>query len=183
MRSQFLVLLLVGTLQSLSLVCGAAAQAPAEVPADDTVEIKFDRFRNRTTVRFPSTQQTVVRANNSLTPTWLASFEGQTPSTLPSSLSLTFVKVVRTWEYLHCYSVAILADGSRVQLPPENHSGHIGRGYLIERINVVVGFDIARKLSESQLVEFKVCNTEGRFSQKDLQGLRGVIKAITPKED
>ena len=181
MRSQFLVSLLIGILSSLSIICEASAQTSAEVPAEETVEIKFDRFNNRTTVRFPSTQQTVARANNSLTPTWLASFEGQTPSTPPSTLSLTFVKVVRSWEYLRCHSVAILADGSQVQLPPENHSGHIGRGYVIERIKVVVGIDIARKLSESQLVEFKVCTTEGRFSQADLQGLRGVIKAITPQ--
>jgi hypothetical protein len=30
-------------------------------------------------------------------------------------------------------------------------------------------------------VEFKVCNTEGRFSEGDLQGLRGFLNALTPQ--
>jgi hypothetical protein len=93
-------------------------------------------------------------------------------------LSLTFWKFNKTWKYLRCHSLAILADGASVQLPPAQHDGDVGEGYVSERITVIVSLATARQLSESRLVEFKICNTEGRFSEGDLQGLRDVIKAI-----
>lgn len=164
-------------LSSLSIVCEATAQTSAE----EAVEIKFDRFRNYTDVRYPSIDQAAKRARNHLTPTWLVGFDGQTPIRIPSVLFLTFRKINSSWEYLRCHDVAMLADGVPVQLSPAEHSGNAGRSSVIEHINVSVTFDTARKLSESQLVEFRVCNTEGRFSKADLHGLRGVIEAITPK--
>jgi hypothetical protein len=194
MCSRFLVSLLVGLLLSLSLGCVAPVHtptpdytpapiritAPAAVPpVEDKVEVKFDRFKNQTTVNFPSVKRLVARADSHLTPEWFASFAGQTPSTIPSILSLTFWKYNKTWQYLRCHSLAILADGASVQLPPAKHDGDVRQGYVSERITVIVSLATARKLSESHLVEFKVCNTEGRFSEGDLQGLRDVIKAIT----
>ena len=151
MRSQFWLPLLVGMLQSLFLGCAAPAQ---------TVEIQFDRFRNYTTVAYPPIDQQVARANKRLTPTWLASFDGQTPIMTPRTLSLAFVQTNRTWEYLRCHYVAMLADGFSVQLPSAMHEGSVERDYVIELINVRVSFPIALKLSASELVEFKVCNTE-----------------------
>jgi hypothetical protein len=74
----------------------------------------------------------------------------------------------------------MLVDGSPVQLSPAQHDGDVGRGYVTERIRVAVSLDTARTLAESRLVEFKICNTEGRFSAGDLQGLRGFINALTP---
>lgn len=177
MRSQFLVPLLVGMLSSLSIVC----EAPAQTSAEEAVEIKFDRFRNYTDVRYPSIDQAEKRARNHLTPTWLAGFDGQTPIKPPRVLSLTFRRINSSWQYLRCHDVAMLADGIPVQLPPAEHSSSAGRSSVIEDITVRVSFDTARKLSGSQLVEFKICNTEGRFSKADMQGLRGVIKAITPQ--
>ena len=181
-RSRFLVPLLVGLMPSLFLGFVAPVRTPtpaAVLPVEDKVEVEFDRFKNKTTVNFPSVKQLVARAANHLTPGWVASFAGQTPSTIPSTLFLIFWKSNETWQYLRCHSLAILADGASVQLPPATHDGDVRKGGVTERITVIVSLATARKLSKSHLVEFKICNTEGRFSEGDLQGLRDVIKAIT----
>ena len=145
MRSRFLVLLLVGLLPSLFLGCGASTQTPAPAPplpasiqtpppappplsaptpvqsppVEDKVEVRFDRFENSTTVIFPSIRQLVPRAKKQLTPVWFASFRGQTPP--PTPLLLSFWQFNKTWQYLRCHSLAILADGSAVRLPPAEH--------------------------------------------------------------
>src|SRR5262245_47477281 len=62
--------------------------SPAPPPVEDKVEVQFDRFNNRTIVRFPSLQQLATRVNTQLTPAWLATFDGQTPSTMPSTVLL-----------------------------------------------------------------------------------------------
>ena len=154
---------------------------PAPPPVEDKVEVKFDRFKNHTTVTFPSPQQVATRADTQLTPVWLAIFNGQTPSTMPSTVLLAFWKISNTWQYLRCHSLAMLADGSPIQLPPAEHDGKVGQGYVRESILVTVSLATARLLAESRLVEFKICNTEGRFSARDLQGLRSFINALTPQ--
>ena len=68
-----------------------------------------------------------------------------------------------------------------MRLPPAEHEGTVEQDYVAEYITVTVSLATARTLAESRLVEFKICNTEGRFSEGDLQGLRDVIKVLTPQ--
>ena len=75
----------------------------------------------------------------------------------------------------------MLADGAAVRLPPAQYQSNVQGEHVVEDIRVIVNLATARTLAESRLVEFKICNTEGRFSEGDLQGLREVIKALTPQ--
>ena len=144
------------------------------------IEIKFDRFTNKTTVSSPVANQLVSRADTALTPNWFATYTGKKPTELLSGMALTFWKINKSWEYLQCHSAAMLADGLPFPLAKSTHSGTVGRGYVVERIKVPFTLANVKKLSEAKLVEFKICNTEGRFSEDDLQDLREFIKALTP---
>lgn len=144
------------------------------------IEIRFDRFTNKTRVSAPVAAQLAARADVALTPNWLADFSGQQPTALPSQVTLIFWKTSKSWEYLRCHSTAMLVDNTPFPLSESKHSGTPERGYVIERIRMSLTIDQAIKLSEAKLVEFKVCNTEGQFSENDLQDLRKFIKALTP---
>ncbi len=144
------------------------------------IEINFDRFTNKTVVATPGMDELISRADSALTPSWFTQFTGQQPTALPSKLNLTFWKVNKSWKYLRCHDVVMLADGSPFPLDASKHDGTVGRGYVMERVGVDVSFAKAEELSRAKLVEFKICNTEGRFSEGDMEDLRNFVKALTP---
>lgn len=144
------------------------------------VETNFDRFTNLTTVTTPGANELVSRASSALTPMWFAAFNGEKPTGLVSALSLTFWKTNKSWEYLRCHSTAMLVDGSPFPLDASKHAGTVGSGYVSERISIPFSLAKLQQLSTAKLVEFKICNTEGRFSEGDMQDLQNLVKALTP---
>lgn len=141
------------------------------------VEIEFDRFTNKTVVS--TTSEFLNRIGVEPTPHWFAAFDGQKPTVTPP-VTLTFWKQNKSWEYLQCNALAMLVDGSPFPVRTSKHSGTVGSGYVVERINTSLTAAEATKLSEAKLVEFKICNTEGRFSENDLADLRKIIQVIKP---
>ena len=157
----------------LALMLFFTANAFAEI------QINFDRFSKKTIVTTEGTSQFLDRMEVELTPRWFAKFDGQKP-TLAPPVSLTFWKKSESWEYLRCNVLAMLVDGSPFPVGTSKHDGTVGSGYVLERISVSLTAANATKLSKANLVEFKICNTEGRFSENDLADLRKIIQTIKP---
>ncbi len=87
--------------------------------------------------------------------------------------------MAKHWAYLHCHSLSCLADGSPVKLPPSEHDGRVGRGYVMEFISVMTPFSIIEQLSKCEKVEFKLCNTEFTLTKQEMQDLKTFVEAFT----
>lgn len=143
------------------------------------IETKYDRFAGLTVVSTLPTSQ-IGRASIVLTPEWIATFTGEKPTKVPNFVNLQFWKINKSWQYLNCHSVSMLADGLPFPSAKSKHEGNVGRSQVTEIITVVFSHADVTKLSEAKTVEFKVCNTESRFSEDEMQDLREFVKATTP---
>lgn len=143
------------------------------------IELKYDRFKDWTVVTtFPASG--VMRAEYAIVPEWIGLFKGQNPTKVPDFVMLQFWKINKSWQYLSCHSVSLLADGVAFPSPTSKHSGNVGRGHVTEIIKVQFSHADVTKLSEAKSIEYRICNTESRLSESDMQDLREFIKATTP---
>ena len=101
------------------------------------IEIKYDRFKNRTVVQTDpkKTAGTVIQPALVL----IGSYDGQTPSR-PAVCIIAFSLRSSSWAYLRCHSLNCLADEEPVELPPTKHDGRVGRGYVIEHVTITIPF-------------------------------------------
>jgi hypothetical protein len=143
------------------------------------IEIKYDKFTNKTTVRTDPKKVagTVIQPALIL----IGSYEGETPSK-PAECTLAFALRSSSWAYLRCHQVYCLVDGKPVVLPSSKHDGKVGRGYVLEFITIIVPFTIIEQLSNCQKVEFKICNTEFPISNYELEDLKTFVEAFSEKK-
>jgi hypothetical protein len=143
------------------------------------IEIKYDRFKNRTAV-WTDPKKTM---GTSIQPALvlIGGYDGQTPSR-QGECQLGFVLKTSSWAYLRCHSIHCLADGKPVELPPSKHEGTVGRGFVVEHISITIPFNIAEQLSKCEKVEFKLCNTEFTLTKEEVQDLRTFVEAFTEKK-
>lgn len=139
------------------------------------IEIKYDRFRNRTVVQIDP--EKVAKVAKSSAFVLIGGYDGQTPSR-PAICSLGFYLRSQSWRFLDCHPLYCLADGRPVQLPPSKHSGLTGEGYVIEQIFVRIPFSIVEQLSKCKKIEFKLCNTELSLSSYEMEDLKTFVKAF-----
>jgi len=149
-------------------------------PCNSFAEIEINRFKNKTVVR---TKPGTARGTEKQPALVLFGiYDGQTPTRPGEVYSIEFVLESPSWAYLHCHSVDCLADGSPVQLPPSEHRGTVGKGYVIEHISIMVPFSIVERLSKSEKVEFKLCATEFTLGKSEMEDLRTFVEAFTDTE-
>ncbi len=113
-------------MKSLSIKLGVILIAVAIFYSSSSfaeIEVKYDRFKNRTVVQTDPKKIGGTTLQPALV--LLGSYIGRTPPT-PATCTLEFVSTASNWEYLRCHSLSCLADGSLVKLPPSEHSGSRG---------------------------------------------------------
>jgi len=142
------------------------------------IEIKYDRFKNRTVVWTDpkKTAGTVIQPALVL----IGSYDGQTASR-PGECQLGFVLRSPSWAYLRCHSIYCLADKRPLELPPSKHDGKVGRGYVLEQIFITIPFSIIEQLSKCEKVDFKLCNTEFSLSRYEMEDLKTFVDAFKEK--
>jgi len=143
------------------------------------IEIKYDRFKNKTVVRTDpkKTAGTVIQPALVL----IGTYDGQTPSR-PGECLLGFALRSPSWKYLRCHSINCLADEKPVELPHSKHDGSVGRGYVIEHVSISIPFNIVEQLSKCEKVEFKLCNTEFSLSRYEMEDLKTFVEAFLEKK-
>jgi len=156
----------------LILITGASSYAE--------IEIKYDRFQDRTTVWTNPKKETGSWIQPGLI--LIGYYEGRTPSK-PAKCILGCVLRVPNWIYLKCYHLSCLADGKPVSLPPSEHKGSVGKSYIVERIYVSVPFSVIEQhLSKCEKVEFKLWNQEFALSNYDIEDLKFFVEAFAEKK-
>ena len=139
------------------------------------IEINYNRFNNTTVVR---TKPGTARGTEKQPALVLIGiYDGRIPTRVGCSIG--FYLESPSWAYLHCHSVDCLADGSPVQLPPSEHRGTVGRGFVLESISIMVPFSIVEQLSKSEKVEFKLCTTEFTLGKSEMEDLRTFVEVFT----
>lgn len=169
-------------MKSLSVKLGVVLMAFAIFYPFDSfaeIEIKYDGFKNRTVVQTDpkKTVGTDIQPALGL----IGSFDGQTP-TRPAGCMIVFSLRSPSWAYRHCHSLSCLADGSPVKLPPSEHDGRVGKGYVMEFISVMIPFTIVERFSKCEKVEFKLCNAEFTLTKQDMQDLKTFVEAFLEKK-
>jgi len=143
------------------------------------IEIKYDRFKNKTVVKTnPKKTAGTVRQPELVL---IGFYDGQTPSRPPDCM-IAFSLRSSSWAYLRCHSLNCLADGKPVELPPSKHDGIVGRGYVIEQVFIMIPFSIVEQLSKCEKLEFKLCNTEFFLSIYEMQDLKTFVEAFLEKK-
>jgi hypothetical protein len=143
------------------------------------IEIKYDRFTNKTTVRTDPKKTAGTAIQPALV--LMGSYDGETPSK-PGVCTLAFALNSSSWVYLRCHTINCLADGKPVVLPSSKHNGKVGKGFVFEFITIMVPFNIIEQLSNYQKVEFKICNTEFSISNYELEDLKTFVEAFKEKK-
>ena len=131
----------------------------------------------------------VDRFNGSRSVTWTSipdEAEGFSFSTLvfypksdaaPFAYSIEIMTRADHWQYLDCHHTDWLVDGVRDPYLEMEYSHSMAGSSTMERFTKRVDRQNLERLASAKLVEFKVCGTEGKISEKDMEGLRKVVEA------
>lgn len=129
------------------------------------VKVKADRFTKTTTI------STVPQAQSS---------DGQPALTVMATLTegkttaglLLVSSSSKGWRYLNCNSTAWLVDDEPFPMPSGKHDGSVGRGYVLEFLNIspITGMQVAQ-LGSAKRIEYKVCNDEYLVTPSEMQDL------------
>lgn len=86
-----------------------------------------------------------------------------------------------TWgnsaEFRECHHTNWLVDGVLDPYLEYEYSTTSAGSAVIERFNRRVDRTTLQRLASAKLIEFKVCGTEGKISQSDMEGMRKVLDA------
>jgi hypothetical protein len=82
----------------------------------------------------------------------------------------------RSWRYLDCYTLGLLADGKRIFVPQARHQGQVERGYVIEIVSSYIPWKEALPLISATDVEYRICNDQSRFSEVFACQVQSVMK-------
>lgn len=111
----------------------------------------------------------------------LTGFKGKTNL----GFAAAFVFSHDSWKYLECHSVYLLIDGNRFRPIKTKHKGSIGRGFVIEYIQLDLTFEELELLSKAERLEIKVCN-EIFVPDKDgtlMTDLRNFVQKVKSYEE
>jgi hypothetical protein len=139
------------------------------------IEIKYDKFKNRTFVQIEPTRS--VMAGTSIKPALdlVGWYEGQKPYK-PKTCIIGFSAISPSWKYLSCHSVYCLADGKRVEMPPSKHHGEVLPNRVVfEIITILVPFSIVEGISKCENIQFKICDTEFSLSKYEMEDLKTFV--------
>ena len=127
------------------------------VPAFAQVSVKYDEFRQRTTVVLEPDITGGAHQEPSLHA--LAARESVSKDPAGPHITLGFFSSSENWEYLDCPFLHALADGTPVDIGESKHDGSVEDGYVIEYVDVHINLAALTKLANAKEVKFKLCNT------------------------
>lgn len=158
-----------------------ASLLPARLsePYEGEIEVTFDRFNNATTGALRGLE---VRDGTGQAAFGLGVlFAMPGPHTdFPSMVSLIIHASGKDWQYLRCHSLALLADGGKVQTSDAEHDGRVSGYGVSEFITVRMPTAEFFKMAGAAKVEGKLCNVEFSLNIKQVFALREFANRMKP---
>lgn len=165
------------------LFVGGCAMAPIRPP----VVAEYDKFKDVTTITITKDYRTPDASKSvfgfSRPHLWvIANYPGTSPKVIPPSALFGFRAYTSSWKYLRCHSLDLLADEKRIAVPNTEHEGSVITGdLLIEYVMGSIPFATLKQIAESKVVEVKLCNDTWALTPDELDALREMVQAATPK--
>lgn len=147
---------------SISCLIGAIAFLLPALRAHAEIETKYDRFKDLTAVYLRTTFSTSSSrtANFALISTYTGQAASRGGEVAPGALLTMFISSDE-WRYLKCRGLSALIDGKPLELPPLDHDGKVGRGYVTENLKAMISLEtVATIANAKKSLEFKLCNDE-----------------------
>lgn len=140
--------------------------------------MRFDKFKNQTTVKMPIVEIPPTAQSRSearkLKISLYFRFEGETLKQNAEVFGLVFYSICRQWCFLQNHELIFLADDKSLNLGNGNHDGRIYTTRYGSGVNEQIWYPITRAdltaISKSKTTEFQLGNFEGVFSN-DLKAL------------
>lgn len=142
-------------------------------------EIKYDRFKDVTTLACPSLEGFRIDHVNSLTLAVGVKGDGFTETAAEPDGALIFSSRsrARSWYYLHDHDVDLLIDGEPHSLESV-HDGRVGHGGVVEVVQAPLEIETMTKMATAGAVEVRVGRTEIAFDEKMRERLRACLEQI-----
>lgn len=154
----------VATLSAISLCASLSVQAGA-------FEDKTDRFSGSRTVSWNS----IPPKEEEFSLSGLAIYaKGQKT---PGYYSVTLTTYSDSWQFINCKFNDWLVDGEPFPALRGAYDNTMAGSSTIERFTAQMSRKDLEAVAAAKLVEFKVCNVEGKVSTEDLSGIRKILEA------
>lgn len=152
----------------------------AQTSTDKNVEIKYDKFKDRTTV---SLKLPIV--NNPLQSEELylgmtSAFNGNKPTSIPDSVYSFFLSVTKTKQYSLSHSWIVLADEERIRLGDGQYLGEGGELKAAEVIIYSLSSENLKKIASAKKVEMQLGSKEFALTDSQLASLKEFYKQLVP---
>ena len=154
----------VAALSAIALCASFSVQAGA-------FEDKADRFSGSRTVHWNS----IPSKEEDFALSTLAIYaKGQKT---PAYYGVTLITYSHSWQFISCNFNDWLVDGKPFPALSGTYENSMAGSATIERFTAKMSRKDLETVAAAKLVEFKVCNTEGKVSSEDLSGIRKVLEA------
>jgi hypothetical protein len=150
--------------------------------ASAQVATNYDRFTDKTELWSPSLESAIKGAKSGkLTPQAFTNYKGTKLTTRPPAFGVAFRVLSKSgWQYLNCHETHAIVGGKPFPLSPARHDGDTSYGTgIMESVMVLLTYDELAALARGP-TEFRVCATEIRMTEQQLEGWRALLKAATP---
>lgn len=91
--------------------------------------------------------------------------------------AMRLTTVNSTWKYLRCKQLVFLLDGRPYPIDAW-HDGKVDRRSVQESFTMALTPEQVNDLAAAQMIEFKACNDERKFTDADLNAVRDFARAI-----
>jgi hypothetical protein len=142
-----------------------------------TINTTYDKFQNVTLV---SLEPNVAEFNP--TPKSVSAFFlfSGTVLTVPSTVSLTFISKSTDWQFLRNHDLMMLLNGKERLSFPSTQDGRVGKGYVIEFIDIQVTVAEFLRIVSAETIEVQIFNASFALSLAQREALRDLASRMNP---
>ena len=158
-----------------------ASLLPARLdePYEGNIEVKFDRFEKATAGVLDDLTIRDRFGREAFEVALLFTVPGE-HTAFPETVSMILRSSSKDWRYLRCHSLALLADGNRVQTSEAKHNGSVLSYGVSEAVVVLMPTAEFFKMAGAAKVEGKLCNVEFSLNIKQVFALREFANRMKP---
>lgn len=151
----------------------------AQTTADKNIEIKYDKFKDRTTVSLKLTITEKLPIEELLF-ALTNSFEGKKQTSMPSDISGFFLSVTKEKQYSISHSWIVLADDERIKLGDGMYQGEANDSRAAEVIIYSISSENLKKIANAKKVEMQLGSKEFTLTELQLASFKEFYKQIVP---
>lgn len=165
--------------QSAASSLASLVPARLDEPYEGSIAVKFDRFEKATAGVLDDLAIRDRFGREAFEVAFLFTVPGE-HTAFPETVSMILRSSSKDWRYLRCHSLALLADGNRVQTSEAEHNGSVMSYGVSEAIVVLMPTAEFFKMAGAAKVEGKLCNVEFSLNIKQVFALREFANRMKP---